>query len=153
MLIVPKNDAANVTGLRDLTKPGVKIVLAAPTVPVGGYARAAFRTLDGATGYPADFAAAVEKNVVSNEVDVKAVATKISLGEGDAGVVYLTDVTPAIAAKVTTIAFPPGASPDALYPIAALKAAPNAAGARAFVEFMLSPEGQTFLHARGFAAP
>ncbi len=153
VLIVPKNDAANVTGVRDLTKPGVKVVLAAPSVPVGGYARAAFRKLDGAPGYPAGFAAAVEKNVVSNEIDVKAVATKISLGEGDAGVVYLTDVTPAIAGKVTMIAFPPGTSPDALYPIAALKAAPNAAGARAFVDFMLSPEGQTFLHARGFAAP
>jgi len=153
VLIVPKSDATHVGSLRDLARPGVKVVLAAATVPVGAYSRSAFRALDDKGYYPADFAAAVERNVVSNEIDVKAVATKISLGEGDAGVVYLTDVTPQIAPKVTMIPFPPGASPDALYPIAALKSAPNPAGARAFVDFMLSPEGQTFLRARGFAAP
>jgi molybdate transport system substrate-binding protein len=122
-------------------------------VPVGNYARTAFRKLNGANGYPADFGGFVERNVVSNELDVKAVATKISLGEGDAGVVYATDVTPAIADKVKAIAFPPGAAPEAIYPIAELKSAPNASGARAFVDFVLSPAGQAFLKARGFAAP
>lgn len=153
VLIVPKRDPAHVGSLRDLARPGVRVVLAAASVPVGAYSRAAFRALQGKPGFPADFAAAVERNVVSNEVDVKAVATKISLGEGDAGIVYLTDVTPQIATNVTTIAFPPGASPDAVYPIAALKGAPNTAGARTFVEFMLSADGQRFLRARGFAAP
>ncbi len=153
VLIVPKDDPAKVGGVADLARPGVKVVLAAPSVPVGGYARAAFIKLGGQRGYPAGFAAAVERNVVSNELDVKAVATKIALGEGDAGVVYATDVTPSIAPKVRTFAFPPSASPDAIYPIAALKNAPNAAGARAFVDFILSAEGQSFLRARGFQAP
>jgi molybdate transport system substrate-binding protein len=54
---------------------------------------------------------------------------------------------------VKTIAFPPGASPEATYPIAVLKNAPNATGARAFVDFVVSPAGQAFLRARGFAAP
>ncbi|HTW83488.1 MAG TPA: molybdate ABC transporter substrate-binding protein [Candidatus Sulfotelmatobacter sp.] len=153
VLIVPKANPAHITGLADLAHPGVKVVLAAPTVPVGSYARTSFTTVAGKPGYPADFAAAVAKNVVSEEIDVKAVATKIALGEGDVGIVYLTDVTPALAPQVTMIPYPPGASPDAVYPIAALKAAPNPSGAKAFVAFVLAPEGQRFLHDRGFAAP
>lgn len=153
VVIVPKDNPAKIEGLADFAKPGVKCILAAASVPVGSYARAAFQKLNGASGYPADFGALVERNVVSNELDVKAVATKISLGEGDAGVVYATDVTPAIAGRVKTIAFPPGASPEAIYPLAALKSAPNPAGARAFVDFVMSPAGQAFLNARGFASP
>lgn len=153
VVIVPKDNSATIAAVADLAKPGVKVVLAAATVPVGNYARAALRKLNGTQGYPADFAAAVEHNLVSDELDVKAVATKIALGEGDAGVVYATDVTPSVAAKVNTIAFPPGAAPPAVYPIAPLKGAANPAGARAFVAFVLSPAGQAFLRARGFAAP
>ena len=153
VLIVPKNNPAKIAAVADLAKPGVKVVLATATVPVGTYARTAFRKLNGTKGYPADFGGAVERNVVSDELDVKAVATKIALGEGDAGVAYATDVTPNIAAKVATISFPRGAAPEAIYPIAPLKAAPNGAGAHAFVAFILSPAGQAFLRARGFAAP
>jgi molybdate transport system substrate-binding protein len=150
--IVPKANPGNVKTIGDLARPGVKVVLAAANVPVGKYARAAFDKLAGQNGLPADFAAAVEKNVSSNELDVKAVATKITLGEGDAGVVYVTDVTPSVAASVNVIAFPPGDAPEATYPIAALKAAPNAAGAQAFVTFVLH-DGQAFLKARGFLPP
>ncbi|MDP9105401.1 MAG: molybdate ABC transporter substrate-binding protein [Candidatus Eremiobacteraeota bacterium] len=153
VVIVPKDNPAKIAALADLAKPGVKVVLAAATVPVGSYARTAFRKLNGAQGFPADFSGFVERNVVSNELDVKAVATKIALGEGDAGVVYATDVTPNVATKVSTIPFPPGAAPPANYPVAPLKAAANAPGARAFVAFILSPAGQAFLRARGFAAP
>lgn len=152
VIIVPKANPANIGRPGDLARPGVRVVLAAASVPVGGYARSAFANMSGHEGAPADFAAAVEKNVVSNELDVKAVATKISLGEGDAGVVYASDVTPRIAPTVNVIAFPPDTAPDAVYPIAVLKAAPNAAGARAFVDFMLHA-GQSYLKARGFLAP
>jgi len=153
VLIVPKDNPAKITALADIAKPGVKVVLAAAGVPVGNYARTAFRKLNGAQGFPADFGGIVERNVVSNELDVKAVATKIALGEGDAGVVYATDVTPNVASKVSTIPFPPGAAAPAIYPIAPLKAASNAQGARAFVAFILSPAGQAHLRARGFAGP
>ena len=152
MLITPKGDTT-VGSIADLAKPGAKDVLAAQTVPVGGYARTTFGKLSGTTGYPADFSAAVEKNVVSNELDVKAVVTKISLGEGDAGVVYSTDVTPAVAPRLRLFPFPSSAAPDIEYPIATLKAAPNAKGAQAFVDYILSPEGQSYLKARGFIAP
>jgi molybdate transport system substrate-binding protein len=153
VLISAKSGTVKFTSPADLAKPGDKVVLAAATVPVGGYARATFGKLSGTTGYPADFPAAVEKNVVSNELDVKAVVTKISLGEGDAGVVYSTDVTSTVAPKLDVLPFPSSVAPDIEYPIAALKNAPNAKGAQAFVDYIVSPEGQAFLKARGFIAP
>ncbi|MDB5039905.1 MAG: modA [Candidatus Eremiobacteraeota bacterium] len=153
VVVVPKRGSGAVARFADLAKPGVRVVLAAATVPVGRYSRTAFGDLDGRDGFPAGFAALVERNVVSNELDVKAVATKISLGEGDAGVVYATDVTPALARDVTTIAFPQAAAVEAIYPIAPLRDAPNAAGARAFIDFILSPTGQAYLKARGFSSP
>ena len=153
VLIAPKGAAMKFTSPADLAKPGAKVVLAAATVPVGGYARTTFGKLSRTTGYPADFPAAVEKNVVSNELDVKAVVTKISLGEGDAGVVYSTDVTPTVAPKLDVVAFPSAVAPDIEYPIAVLKNAPNPKGAQAFVDYIVSPEGQAFLKARGFISP
>jgi molybdate transport system substrate-binding protein len=153
VLISPKGAAMKFASPADLANPGAKVVLAAPTVPVGGYARATFAKLSGTPGYPADFPAAVEKNVVSNELDVKAVVTKISLGEGDAGVVYSTDVTSTVAPKLNVLPFPSAVAPDIQYPIATLKNAPNAKGAQAFVDYIVSPEGQAFLKARGFISP
>jgi len=153
VLISPKSGTLKFASPADLAKPGTKVVLAAATVPVGGYARATFGKLSGTAGYPADFPAAVEKNVVSNELDVKAVVTKISIGEGDAGVVYSTDVTSTVAPKLDVLPFPSAVAPDIEYPIAALKAAPNPKGAQAFVDYVTSPEGQAFLKARGFVSP
>lgn len=149
VIIVPAGDTTVATAA-DLAKPGVKVVLAAPSVPVGNYARQTFANLAKDPAFGADFAARVLADVVSEETDVKAVATKISLGEGDAGVVYATDVTPSIAAKVRAIHFPAGAAPDATYPIAVTKTAPNGDGGRAFVDFITSPAGLAFLKARGF---
>jgi molybdate transport system substrate-binding protein len=153
VLVTPKDGPGTVSGPPDLVKPGVKVVLAASTVPVGGYARATFMKLNGQPGYPADFGGMVERNVVSNELDVKAVVTKISLGEGDAGVVYSTDVTPAVAPKLNVFPFPAAVAPDIEYPIAVLKNAGNVKGAQAFVDYVVSPEGQSFLKARGFLSP
>ena len=122
-------------------------------MPVGGYARQTFAKLNGNDGYPGNFAAAVEKNVVSNELDVKAVLTKVSLNEGDAGVVYATDVTPSVAPKLDVFSFPADVAPDIEYPIATLKSANDAKGAQAFMDYVLSSDGQAFLKARGFIAP
>jgi molybdate transport system substrate-binding protein len=153
VLIAPKGDGVKVATPLDLISPGVKVVLAAPTVPVGAYARATFAKMAGQNGYPADFPAQIDKNVVSDELDVKAVVTKISLGEGDAGVVYSTDVTPTVAPKLNVFPFPAGVVPDIEYPIAVLKGAADAKSAQAFVDYVLSPDGQAFLKARGFISP
>jgi molybdate transport system substrate-binding protein len=153
VMVVPKGSPQKLTGPAGLAKSGVKVVLAAATVPVGAYARATFAKFNGTTGYPADFAAQVEKNVVSNELDVKAVLTKIALNEGDAGVVYSTDVTPNVAPKLDTFPFPAAVAPDIEYPIATLKNSTDAKGAQAFVDYVLSADGQAFLKARGFISP
>jgi molybdate transport system substrate-binding protein len=89
---------------------------------------------------------------VSNEVDVKAVGAKIAAGEGDAGIVFVTDVAP-ISAAVSTIAMPAAYTPPAVYPIAVVKggAAPDLAAK--FVTYVLSPAGQAVLRERGFLAP
>ncbi len=152
VIITPKANVRDVNALADLARTGVAVVLAAPTVPVGAYARAAFARMSGRQGYAADFAAAVEKDVVSNELDVKAVAIKVALGEADAGIVYATDVTPSIVAKLHVIRLPAEATTDATYPIAALTSAPDGAAARAFVDFMAG-DGQRFLKERGFLTP
>jgi molybdate transport system substrate-binding protein len=149
VVIVPKNDAAVAT-VADLGKPGVHLVLADPTVPVGAYARTTFTALAGVAGYGSDFATRVAANVVSEETDVKAVAAKVGLGEADAGVVYTTDVTPQLAQQVRVLRFPPGTAPEARYPIAVLKTATTPDGAAAFVRFITSPAGLEFLKARGF---
>lgn len=149
-IVVPKDNPGRIKSASDLSRSGVHLVLAAPTVPVGNYARIAFANLAKLPEYGAPFEQNVAANVVSNEVDVKAVVTKISLGEGDAGVCYLTDITPAVAKSVSTIAFPAGIAPEAAYPIAVVKASKNPAAAKAFIDFILSPEGQAYLKDRGF---
>jgi molybdate transport system substrate-binding protein len=153
VVIAAKADPMVVATVADLAKPGVKVILTAPSVPIGNYSRTAFKNLNGVRGYPADFAGAVEKNIASNELDVKAVVTKITLGEGDAGVVYATDVTPAVAAKVIVLQFPSGAAPEASYPIVALKASASPSAAQSFVTFVLSADGQAYLQGHGFLSP
>ena len=103
-VIVPKDNPAGIKELKDLAKPGLKIVLAAPSVPVGGYALTALDKMNADFG--ATFSQTVLSNVVSQENNVKQVVAKIQLGEGDAGIVYSSDVTPDAAAKVTKIDIP-----------------------------------------------
>jgi molybdate transport system substrate-binding protein len=99
------------------------------------------------------FADAVARNVVSNESDVKQVLAKVQLGEVDAGVVYQTDVSPAVRGDVMLIAIPDPFNVIAQYPIAVVQGAPNSAGARLFITLVLSPAGQGVLAKYGFAPP
>ncbi|MFN8639129.1 MAG: extracellular solute-binding protein [Dehalococcoidia bacterium] len=89
---------------------------------------------------------------MSNEANVRAVLTKIELGEADAGVVYRTDAL-LPGPKVKTIPFPDAANVILPYPIATVKSSTNAAAARAFVAFIRGAEGQKLLQAAGFDAP
>ncbi len=139
-IIVPRGNPKHVTGLADLGRSGMTIALAAPAVPVGRYAAEAFAK------------AGVPTPAGSNEADVKAVVTRVALGEADAGVVYTTDVA-AGGQKVEAVTIPDAQNVLARYPIATLKGAPNAAGARAFVAYVLSPSGQRVLARSGFLAP
>ncbi len=150
VVIVPKDNPAHIYSLPDLARPGVNLVLAAPTVPVGKYARAAFQVMAADEAFGTDFLARIQANIKSNETDVKAVTAKVSLGEADAGVVYVTDVTPSVAPKVQTIAVPPPFNQIAVYPIAVTKASQNATLAQKFVDYVESAAGKAVLTAQGF---
>lgn len=152
VVIAPQDNSAAIKELQDLSKPGVKLVIADKTVPVGSYTLQMLNKLTAGTTYGAGFKDAVLKNVVSQENNVKAVLSKISLGEGDAGIVYSTDAATAVG-KVTTIAVPDDFNVVALYPIAVLKDAPNAALASKWLDFVLSPQGQAILLKYGFIPP
>src|SRR5437763_1394498 len=93
VVIVPRNNPGHVYRLPDLGRPGVRLVLAAPQVPAGKYARAALAAMARAAVFGPRFLTRVMANVASNETDVKAVVAKVVLGEADAGVVYVTDGT------------------------------------------------------------
>ena len=132
--------------LQDLARPGLKLVLADEAVPAGRYAREVLNRLNAT--YGASFRDDVLANVVSNEDNVKQVLAKVQLGEADAGIVYASDAL--VAAELLTVVIPPQANVVAEYPIAALAGAPSPALAAEFVDFVLSPEGQSILKKWGF---
>jgi molybdate transport system substrate-binding protein len=149
-IVVPKDNPAGVESMADLSKDGLKLVLAQAEVPVGMYARQSICTagMDTAT-YGEGFVEAVGANIVSEEDNVKAVLTKVQLGEADAGIVYTTDVTADVADDVTMIEIPAAINVVAKYPIAPV-AGGNADLAAAFISYILRPEGQATLQQFGF---
>ncbi|THF68721.1 molybdate ABC transporter substrate-binding protein [Deinococcus sp. Arct2-2] len=148
-VIAPKSSTA-VKTLADLARPGVRLVLADKAVPVGSASRTAFDLITKAGTYGADFSKRVLANVVSEEPNVRQVALKIQLGQGDAAIVYVSDVTPALKKDVRTIGLPSRFNPLVSYPIGTLAASKNPAAARAFVAYVLSAEGQRVLNKWGF---
>ena len=131
---VAPGNPERVTGLADLARPGLTVVLCAPEVPCG---RAAAQALDRA-GVAGVRPASLEENV-------KAVASRVALGEADAGLVYATDVR---AAGLAAVAVPEGQNVSTPYPVALLRETPSA---RAWVDHLLSPGGQQVLARFGFA--
>jgi molybdate transport system substrate-binding protein len=139
-IAVPVKNPANITALADLARPAVKVALCQAVVPCGVSAAKVFSN------------AKLTVTPVTQEVDVKAVLTKVRLGEVDAGVVYVTDVL-AAGGKVKGIRIPTFLNASTLYPIATMSRAPNKATATAFTDYVLSPAGASILSAAGFAKP
>jgi molybdate transport system substrate-binding protein len=139
-IAVPPDNPGTVTQLSDLAKPEVKVALCQPQVPCGTVAAQVFKNAN------------ITVKPVTEGADVKAVLTTVQLGEVDAGVVYKTDVQ-AAGTKVKGIEIPADQNASTSYPIAALAEAPNAAGAAAFVDYVLSDDGEKVLAQAGFAAP
>ena len=150
VVITPKTGPNPITQLKDLAKPALKVVLADKAVPVGGYALDFLRKASATPDFGAAYSQTVLANVVSYEQDVKAVLSKVALGEADAGIVYATDVLGDSASKVNRIDIPDALNTVAVYPIAALNDSKNAALAQKFVAFVLAPEGQQILAKYGF---
>ena len=139
-IAVPKGNPGHVTGLKDFANPDLTIAVCAPTVPCGAASQKVF-TAAGITAQPD-----------TEETDVKAALNKVQLGEVDAALVYATDVK-AAGDKVQGIEFPEAEQAVNKYPIATLKAAPNPAAAKAFVDLVNSDEGQKALTDAGFRKP
>ena len=150
VVIVPQSNPGRIARVQDLSRPGVKLVIEAEAVPAGKYSREALAKLNAAPGFPADYARQVLQNVVSEEDNVKSVVTKVQLGEADAGMVYRSDVTPAVAGKLRVIDIPRTYNVLASYPIALVKGAPNPDAGRQFIDLVLSPVGQRVLADQNF---
>ena len=136
-IAVAKGNPGAIAGLEDFANPDRTIALCAVEVPCGAAAAKLFET------------AGIVPSVDTYEQDVKAVLTKVELGEVDAGVVYVTDVLEAgEAIEGIEVDSAAGA-----YPIATLSASTNKEAAQAFVDFVLSSKGQSILGAAGFGAP
>jgi molybdate transport system substrate-binding protein len=149
VVIVPRTNPARIGKVEDLAGRGIKIVMAAEAVPAGKYSREAIHRLAGAPGYPADYDRHVLANVVSQEENVKAVVAKVQLGEADAGLVYRSDVTPAVARYVRTLEIPDRYNVIAAYPITIVRSAANPEAARQFIDLVLSAAGQQVLARHG----
>ncbi len=134
-IVTAAGNPKGITRLSDLARPDVTVVLAGPKVPVGKAARSALA------------AAGVVVKPVSEEPDVKAVVSKVRLGEADAGIAYVTDV------RGTEVAGSPLPGTSNSYPAAVLRSAPHAAAARAFVAFLTSASAQRVLGGFGFLPP
>ncbi len=142
VLVVPTSNPAGVKTVFDLRQKGIKLVVGTPTVPIGSYTRTILRNLA---------LTSVLSNVVSQETDVRSILSKVSLGEADAGFVYITDAK-TVAGKVTVIRLPAWAQPPVRYGIAVIKSTQNRADAVAFINKVLSKAGQAKLRAAGFGA-
>ncbi len=139
-IAVAPDNPQGISGLSDLARTDLKVVLAAPEVPAGKYAA---EILAGAS---------VTVKPVSLENTVKGVVTKISLGEGDAGIVYVTDVSAADGA-IDEVDIPEAQNVTATYPIASVTSSEHADAAQAFVDWVLADKGQQVLQKFGFLPP
>jgi molybdate transport system substrate-binding protein len=151
VVILPGDNPGQVETLKDLARPGLKLVLAGEQVPAGNYARQVLDKLATDLAYGPSFKEAVLHNVVSNEENVKQVVAKVQLGEADAGIVYQSDLAPSSTGQLRQIDIPDRFNVTASYPIAVLKAAPHASLAHQFVQFVLAQGGQRILQQWGFS--
>ena len=139
-LVVPRSNPAGIRSVYDLRSKPVKLVVATPSVPVGGYTITVLRKLG---------LSAVLSKVVSRESDVKAVTGKVALGQADAGFVYVTDARP-VSDRVTVVRVPAWAQPRVRYEIAVVARSTNKRAARAWIDAVVGAKGQTALRNAGF---
>jgi molybdate transport system substrate-binding protein len=145
VVIVPADNPANIQSLADLANDGVLLVVAAEGVPVREYTDVMLDQMAENEDYGEVYRQAVLDNIASEELNVRQVLAKVSLGEADAGVVYASDVTLDIAEDVLTIVVPDEFNTIASYPIGAISHAEQPELAGEFVDFVLSDAGQDIL--------
>ena len=149
-VIVPNNNPANITGLKDLAAPGVKIIMGTKDLPAGDYALQVLDKLASDPEYGPAFKESVLANVVSLETTVNRVVSKVALGEADAGFAFISDVSPQMVGKVTKIYIPDRYNVVGDFPVGVLAQSKHKEQAQAFIDLIMSDEGQAILEKYGF---
>ena len=150
-IIVPTDNPAGIATPADLAREALRIIAAGDEVPITTYATQLIENIAAEPGAPADFAAAYAANVASKEDSVSGVVSKIELGEGDAGIVYVTDA--AAAGGVNSIPVPDALNVVATYAGVVVLASSNEEAAAAFLRWLAGPDGQAILSEFGFQPP
>lgn len=148
VILIPKDNPANIEEFRDVAKPGVKLVMAEDEVPVAEYAKEILASAD--DEYGGGFEKAVMSNIVSREADARASVNRVALGDADATFGYTSDYTPNVRDKVETVTIPADLNTIATYPIAQLKEANDPELARKWLDLATSEKGQKVLERWGF---
>lgn len=144
-IIYPSDNPARLEKLQDLQSPGLSVVLCDPAVPVGRYSLEFLERASSDPDFGANYKDLVLKNVVSYEENVKAVLSKIILGEADAGIVYTSDVWGDGASGVGVLLIPERLNVAAVYTIATITDSPIRELARSFINYVRSRSGQEIL--------
>jgi molybdate transport system substrate-binding protein len=139
-IMVEKGNPLHIESVKDLADDKIKVAVCAPEVPCGALAQEVFKN------------AGVTVKPVSEETNVGGVVTKVTLGEVDAGVVYVTDVKEN-ESKASGVTIPADQNSITDYPIVQVKGAPNVTAAKAFISYVLGPNGQKVLASFGFLPP
>jgi molybdate transport system substrate-binding protein len=149
-IVVPADNPAAIRTPADLARRGVKVVAAGSEVPITRYATKAIEVLARLPGYPPSFVDAYEANIVSRELDVRAVVTRVELGEADAGIVYVTDAR--ASDRLATVDIPDEANVPATYSGVVIGGSRERAAARALLDWLTGP-GRQILVDHGFRPP
>jgi molybdate transport system substrate-binding protein len=150
VVLIPKSNPGSITEFADLTKPGLKFILVDKAVPAGAYT---LEILDKASQNPAygnEFKNSMINNIVSYEANVRALVSKIIMGEADAGIAYSSDAVGSAADQVKVIEIPSDINVLAKYYIAKVKDSTRSDQASEFIDFVLSKDGQAILKEYGF---
>jgi molybdate transport system substrate-binding protein len=149
-VVLPGDNPGNIRDIKDLARPGLRLLLAEKAVPVGKYSQEMLDRASEKDDYGMEFRERVLENVVSYEENVRAVLTKIILGEADAGIVYVSDVIGTSEVDINLIQIPEQVNVTASYYIAPLSDSSAPKRGREFIHLLLSPKGQVILERYGF---
>ena len=138
--VVPTSNPAGIRSVYDIARPGTKLVIAGPGVPVGSYTLQILKNMN---------LSGMLSNVVSRETDVREVLAKVALGEADAGFVYATDAK-TVPGRVKVLKLPAWSQPKVQYGMCIVSSSQNKADAQRFINKVIGKSGQAKLLAAGF---
>ncbi|MGB7571546.1 MAG: molybdate ABC transporter substrate-binding protein [Methanothrix sp.] len=149
-VVVPNDNPANIVNLTDLARPGIMILMGTRELPIGDYARQVLDKLANDSEYGPEYKEKVISNIVSEETTVNRIVSKVALGEVDAGFAFMSDVSPSMVGKVTKIPIPDKYNVVGDFPVGVLSQSNNTQEAQAFIDVIMSNEGQAILDKYGF---